>query len=300
MAMTKKSTQDYWNASFGEIGQAKTGTNALEIGALDQSGLSFERLPIGTSSGGTAVKVDLIGAETFSVSVGTITTIQKGTQELLGTVGNLAKGTITTILAGTQELLGTVGNLAKGTVTRLEGGTLGILTAGTVTALGAGTITTQLAGTQELLGTAKYLGTVGVLNAGTITRLQGGTLGNLDSGSVVVTAATVGTVTAFPLISGEDQTNDVIKVEPQFSYSHYTIGSGTIKSAAGFLHAVTVNNAATCPVEIFDAIGTAEGTVASLKGSVAEGAYIYNVKCPTGITIASTTAAACDITVAYR
>ena len=45
MAQTKKSTQDYWNASFGEVGQDKTGVNALEIGALEQDGLSFERLP---------------------------------------------------------------------------------------------------------------------------------------------------------------------------------------------------------------------------------------------------------------
>jgi len=274
MAQTKKSTQDYWNASFGEVGQDKTGVNALEIGALEQDGLSFERLPIGTSSGGTAVKVDLIGAETFSVSVGTITTLVSGT---------VAKVT----------------NLAAGTITKIEGGTVGNLASGSV-AVTAGTVTTILAGTQELLGTAKFVGTVGVLNAGTVTSVQGGTIGNLNAGSIVVTAATVGTLSAYPLISGEDQTNDVMKTEQQLSYSHYTIGSGTIKSAAGFLHAVTVNTLATAPIEIFDAVGTAAGTVATLKASAGERTYLYDVKCLTGITIASTTAAACDVTVSWR
>ena len=255
MAQTKKSTQDYWSASFGQHGEVKPGVNQLEIGAAAQGGGAFERLPIGTSSGGTAVLVDLIGAESFSVSVGTITTLVSGT---------VAKVT----------------NLAAGTVTKLEGGTLGVLAAGSVV-ITAGTI-----------GDMDTVGTVGILTAGTVT--------NVASGSVVVTAATVGTLSAYPLISGEDQTNDVMKMEQQLSYSHYTIGSGTVKSAAGFLHAVTVNTLATAPITIYDAVGTAAGTIATLKASAAEQTYLYDVKCPTGITIASTTAAVCSVTVAYR
>lgn len=278
MAQVKKSWQDYMTASFGSHGQVKPGTNALEIGAAAQGGGIFERLPIGTSASGTAVLVDLIGAESFSVSVGTITTLVSGT---------VAKVT----------------NLAAGTVTKLEGGTLGVLAAGSVVTT-AGTVTTQLAGTQELLGTAKFVGTVGVLNAGTVT-MGAGTIttqlaGTQEKLGTVNYMGTCGTLSAFPLISGEDQTNDVLKVEPQMSYSHYTIGSGTVKSAAGFLHAVSINTLATCPVTIYDAVGTAAATIASYAASATPQTFIYDVKCPTGITIASTTAAACDFTVSYR
>lgn len=124
----------------------------------------------------------------------------------------------------------------------------------------------------------------------------------LDVGADGLSSPFTGTVAALTtintLISGEDQTNDVLKVEPQFNYYHYTIGSGTVKSAAGFVHAITINTLSTAPVELFDAIGTAAGTVATLSGSV--GSYLYDVKCTTGITIASTTAAACDVTLIYR
>ena len=124
----------------------------------------------------------------------------------------------------------------------------------------------------------------------------------LDVGSGTALSDWGGTVASnlYTLIAGEDQTNDVMKGEQQFNYSHYTIGSGTVKSAAGFLHSITVNTLATAPIEIFDAVGTAAGTVATLKASAAEQTYFYDVKCTTGITIASTTAAACDVTVSYR
>jgi hypothetical protein len=185
MAHTKKSWQDYLTDSFGMHGEVKPGTNALEIGAAAQEGGAFERLPIGTSTDGTAVKVDLIASEAVSVTVGTV-----GIHGFTGTAGTSTLGRLTHT-AGKLDVLGTVtgvGVLADGTVGEVGTVTgMGVLALGTVK-LTEGSVDATLLG-----------GTVANLDAGTITRVQGGTIGNLDGGSVVVT---VGTITAGTVVEG--------------------------------------------------------------------------------------------------
>ncbi len=256
MTQTKKSVNDYQVASFGEQGQIPTSIatekNGVIVGGIDASS-KFERLPVGTSAAGTAVLVDLISAESVSVSVGTIAVIQAGTISTTGTVGSVTN-------VGTVKGIDSVAAIAAGTFNTL--GTLGSVT-----------------------------------NVGSLTNV--GTMKGLD------TFAGTAKVAVNDLISGEDQTNDVLKVEGQFLYYHHvgTAGStsGTIKATAGFLHSVVYNtHTSGGTYALYDSVGTS----ATVMAVVAPGAAlppltsIYDVKCTTGITVVS--GSACDLTFAYR
>lgn len=106
-------------------------------------------------------------------------------------------------------------------------------------------------------------------------------------------------VTLSTLISGEDQTNNVLKVEQRFSYSHITTATTTVvKNSAGFLHAITVNTTAAGSITVYDNTAASGTVIAVLKASVGEQTFTYNVSCSNGITVV--TAAASDITVSYR
>ena len=101
------------------------------------------------------------------------------------------------------------------------------------------------------------------------------------------------------LISGEDTTNNVLKVEERFAYSHISTATTTVvKNAAGFLHSIVVNTTAAGTITVYDNTAASGTVIAILKASVAENTYIYDVVCNTGITIV--TAAASDITASYR
>ncbi len=85
----------------------------------------------GTVVVGTVPGIGVLADGTIS-EVGTITgvgVLALGTVKMTEGSAVVKSGTITTILAGTQELLGTVGNLAKGTITsvaNVAGGTVQI------------------------------------------------------------------------------------------------------------------------------------------------------------------------------
>jgi len=233
------------------------------------------------------------------------------------TVGTLTLGTINMVRAGTISLLnaGTIDKLGGGTVDMLKGGTINAGTIGTVAAVGivhnAGTLA---GGTLGILtdGTIRVAaGTVAVNTPGTITSgtISVNTPGTITSGSIVITAGTIGTVsnlgTIMTLQAGEDQTNDVMKVEQQFSYYNHvgTAGStsGTVKAAAGLLHAITYNTHTSGGTY---ALYDSSGTSATSMGKVAPGAAlapftsIYDVKFTTALTVVS--GSACDLTFAYR
>ncbi len=197
-------------------------------------------------TGTTNELTNLVAGTITKVEGGTIDVIADGTV-VVGTVpgiGVLAlgtvkvtegsavvkAGTITTILAGTQELLGTVANLAKGTLTAI--------TAGTITQK-AGTVTTILAGTQELLGT------VGNLAKGTITsvaNVAGGTvqINPKGGGSSVITYGTQ--------ITGAAQTWATVSSVSGAGTYHYIQGcsivvkSGTVDTFLGFGSALSGTN----------------------------------------------------------
>jgi hypothetical protein len=106
------------------------------------------------------------------------------------------------------------------------------------------------------------------------------------------------------LTSGSDgnfqlDVNGNLKVTTEATASHIsTATTTTVKSGAGFLHAITVNTTAAGSITIYDNT-TATGTVlAVIKASVLEGTFVYNVGFATGLTIV--TAGASDITVSYR
>lgn len=76
-----------------------------------------------------------------------------------------------------------------------------------------------------------------------------------------------------------------------------TATTTTVKSGAGILKAITVNTTAAGTIGIFDAL-SATNPIGTLKASVGEQTYEYNVGFGTGLTIV--TGAASDITVSYR
>lgn len=105
------------------------------------------------------------------------------------------------------------------------------------------------------------------------------------------------------LMAGEDLTNNVMKVEQRFSYTHIsTATTTTVKSGAGFLHNLVVNTlgtvASTCT--IYD--NTAgSGTVIGVINTLAlGGTFSFDVSFSTGLTLVTTGTVAPDITVSYR
>ncbi len=108
------------------------------------------------------------------------------------------------------------------------------------------------------------------------------------------------------LISGEDQTNNLIVTEHRYSYSNITGQATTVvKSGAGLLHALTINTpVATSVITIYDntaASGTKIATITLPGTLLQEGPYTatYNVSFSTGLTIVTGTASS-DITASYR
>jgi hypothetical protein len=122
--------------------------------------------------------------------------------------------------------------------------------------------------------------------SGDIAALQSDVNGNLKS-----TLATK--------IAGEDLTNDVMKVEEQFSYAYIASATTTqVKSGATFLKAIVVNTTAAGTIGIIDNTSGSTVNVGQLKASVVEGTYEYNIRLSAGLRIV--TGAASDITVVYR
>lgn len=99
--------------------------------------------------------------------------------------------------------------------------------------------------------------------------------------------------------TAEDNTVGVFKVEERFSYSNITTATTTtVKSGAGFVHAITVNTTAAGTITIYDNTAGSGTKIGTLKASIGEQTFIFNVTFGTGLTIV--TAAASDITVSYR
>lgn len=97
--------------------------------------------------------------------------------------------------------------------------------------------------------------------------------------------------------------NRALMVEQVFTYNHIsTATTTTVKSGAGFLHALSVNLKGTVAstITVYDntaGSGTVIGVIDSLNLS---GAFILDVAFGTGLTIVTTGTIAPDITVSYR
>lgn len=130
-------------------------------------------------------------------------------------------------------------------------------------------------------------------NAGTITAVEHGDFAalHLDNNQNV-------NVNLNTLISGEDQTNNLLRTEQRNNYYHY-VGTvaGTVKTSAGFIHAITVNKAGTSDLTVYDSVGTSATVIGIISGSV-EQTKIYDVSTTTGITVLGTSAI--DVTISWR
>lgn len=107
------------------------------------------------------------------------------------------------------------------------------------------------------------------------------------------------------LISGEDQTNDVMKVEQQFSYKNLAaVAETVVKATPGLLHLVTINTYGNtdCTLIIYDNTSAAGTKIATIDVVTANNPIrLYDVMFTTGLTVAiAGTGTICDITISYR
>ena len=111
-----------------------------------------------------------------------------------------------------------------------------------------------------------------------------------------------------PKLAGEDLTNDVMKIEPQFSYLNIVAGQATttVKSGSGLLHAIVFNSVATATntTTVYDntaASGTKIATITPVATTTGiPNTVVYNAKFSTGLTIITATANGADMTIIYR
>lgn len=100
------------------------------------------------------------------------------------------------------------------------------------------------------------------------------------------------------LLAGENQTLNRLMVCPYYTYNNITSATTTtVRSGAGVLHSITVNTTAAGAITIYDNTAASGTKIGTLKSSVAENTYTFDVAFGTGLTIV--TAAASDITVSY-
>ena len=110
------------------------------------------------------------------------------------------------------------------------------------------------------------------------------------------------------LLAGEDQTNDVLKTEQQFSYCAGIVADGSCKASAGFLHTVTCASddaAATAgSVAIRDATSAGTGTIIQNINFAAAFfppvTMTFDVVFSTGLYLDFTTTADVECSASYR
>lgn len=137
-----------------------------------------------------------------------------------------------------------------------------------------------------------------------------GALVEAPSESVSLSGSKVADTDSLPthlttLISGEDQTNDVMKVEQQFSYKNLAaVAETVVKSTPGLLHLVTINTYGNtdCTLILYDNTSAAGTKIATIDVVTANlPTRIYDVMFTTGLTVViAGTGTICDITVSYR
>lgn len=97
----------------------------------------------------------------------------------------------------------------------------------------------------------------------------------------------------------EDNTVGVAKVEQRFSPSYISSATTTtVKSGAGFLHAITITEAVASTIIVYDNTAGSGTIIASFVASAPVNTYPINVSFGTGLTIV--TAGASKLTTSYR
>jgi hypothetical protein len=105
------------------------------------------------------------------------------------------------------------------------------------------------------------------------------------------------------LLSGEDQTANLIVVENRYNYININTNSTiTIKNIPGFLHKVIINTKGTSAniATLYDNTVGSGTKIATIDTTSNIGDIEYNIQFGTGLTIVLATGTAADITIAYR
>lgn len=141
---------------------------------------------------------------------------------------------------------------------------------------------------------AVYNATAPVLVDGSGSALNVDISGNLDS-----TLATK--------LAGEDLTNDVLKVEEQFTYNAVIVADAQIKAGAGLLHTVTIscNDAAPTAgsIILFDSLTEANTQIFNHTFTTTPFVpftVILDAKFNTGLYAGFTTTADVNVSISYR
>jgi hypothetical protein len=77
-----------------------------------------------------------------------------------------------------------------------------------------------------------------------------------------------------------------------------TTVSTVVKSGAGMLHAIIINSTAAGTITVYDNTAGSGTKIATLKSSIVEGTYTFNLKFDTGLYVIP--AAASNVTYVYR
>jgi hypothetical protein len=106
------------------------------------------------------------------------------------------------------------------------------------------------------------------------------------------------------LMAGEDQTNDVLKVEQRFSYKNLAANAATtVKATPGFLHCLTINTigSSSNTITIYDGTDTNGTKIATIDSTIANApTRIFDVSFTVGLHVVIATGTAADITLSYR
>lgn len=243
-------------------------------------------LPTTVISGTTAITGGVSVNTPGTITSGSIAVIAGTVQATLASPGTITSGSIA-VTAGTIGTVAAVGQIHNaGTI---AGGTVGVVqslsqvvtgtiaNSGTTTGVGVVTSVGQVVtGTIANSGTTTGVGVVSALTSGTVSV---NTPGTITSGSIAVTAGTVGTVANVGTIN-----SGTIKINPRPSTNLLTIGSvwgtnsataGTIVSAPGASTVMMINdlsivNEGTSNVTAGFGFGTAtQGTTVIVRAAMA-------------------------------
>lgn len=106
------------------------------------------------------------------------------------------------------------------------------------------------------------------------------------------------------LIAGEDLTNNRLDVEQHFGYSTEITANTTttVKSGAGFLHTVYINQkgASSNTATLYDNTAGSGTVIATIDTTANVGSIVYDVAFSTGLTIVTATGTAPHLGVSYR
>jgi hypothetical protein len=144
------------------------------------------------------------------------------------------------------------------------------------------------------------------VSAASITDASASGLSLITNGTSVVSNIVDANTIGYYRLSGEDQTNNVLVVEPgRFGYRNVTLNTTTVvKSSPGFLHAIVIGNPGSTGdvITIYDN-NAASGTKIATITTIANGppaVLRINVPFVNGLTVVTATGVAFDLTFIYR